>query len=98
MDRLTVRNVGVLAFTLLIAVAATAAEDANEGEIPKAIRMAIPRAASISRADWNKLAYSGTVPRASDAESQSLGVLFVVLPLPKEQTAEHDSQFRFLVP
>lgn len=95
-DQLMVAKLGILAFTFTIAVAATAAEDVDEGEIPKAIRAAIPRAASVSRADWNKLAYSETAPSASNAENQSLGVLFLVLPLPKERTAEHDAQFRLL--
>jgi hypothetical protein len=94
--RYTLRKLSFLTLAFFIAVATTATADENEGEISKAIQMAIPRAASISRADWNKLAKSETAPSASNAESQTLGVLFLVLPLPKERTAEHDAEFRFL--
>lgn len=84
-----------LAFAILLACTMGAcAGNSNESELQRAIRAAAPEAASIKQADWTKLTSGSQVPRASDVDNQSLGILILTLRLPEEVTPEQKSQFR----
>ena len=84
-----------LAFAILLACTmASCTGNSNESELQRAIRAAAPEAASIGQADWTKLTSGTQVPRASDVDNQSLGILILTLRMPEEVTPEQKSQFR----
>ncbi|MFM2095109.1 MAG: hypothetical protein RIS70_2233 [Planctomycetota bacterium] len=84
-----------LAFAILLTCTiASCTGNSNESELQRAIRAAAPEAASIRQADWTKLTSGTQVPRASDVDNQSLGILILTLRIPEEVTPEQKSQFR----
>ena len=73
---------------LFTSIQVAGADDAAE------IRKLVPAASAMSKADFEKLAYSETAPKASDVEEKSL--TFLLLTAKMRDDAKAREQFRFL--